>query len=72
MVADYSGSIRLPLWNEQINAVSVGDEIDIKNAHITMFQDLLQIVPSRKEGGLIIVEPSKPADTKLTIHSNVY
>ena len=62
MVADYSGSIRLPLWNEQINAVSVGDEIDIKNAHITMFRGLLQIVPSRKEDGLIIVEPSKPAD----------
>jgi hypothetical protein len=64
MVADYSGSIRLPLWNEQINAVSVGDEIDIKNAHIKMFQGLLQIVLSRKEGGLIIVEPSKPADIK--------
>ncbi len=64
IVADYSGSIRLPLWNEQINTVSVGDEIDIKNAHITMFQGLLQIVPSRKKGGLIIVEPSKSADTE--------
>ena len=63
-VADYSGSIRLPLWNEQINAVSVGDEIDIKNAHITMFQGLLQIVSSRKKDGLIIVDPLKPADKK--------
>jgi replication factor A1 len=64
MVADCSGSIRLPLWNEQINTVSVGDEIDIKNARITMFRGLLQIVPSRKEGGLIVVESSKPADAK--------
>lgn len=64
MVADHSGSIRLPLWNEQINAVSVGDEIVIKNARIAMFRGLLQIVPSRKEGGLIVVQSSKPTDSK--------
>jgi hypothetical protein len=59
MVADSSGSISLPLWNGQIDAVSMGDEIDIKNAHVDMYQGLLQVVPTRKEGGLIIVEPPK-------------
>jgi len=65
MVTDSSGSIRLPLWNDQINAVSIGDEIDIKNAHVKMYKGLLQIVPTRKEGGLTIVNPSKPDDTEL-------
>jgi hypothetical protein len=59
MVADSSGSISLPLRNEQINAVSIGDEIDLKNAHVNRYQGLLQIVPTRKEGGLIIVKPPK-------------
>jgi len=54
-VADSSGSIRLPLWNDQINAVSIGDQIDIKNASVKTFQGLLQIVPNRREGELIII-----------------
>ncbi len=53
-VTDLSGSIRLPLWNEQIDSVSVGDEIDVRNAHVNMFQGMLQIVPNRKRGELII------------------
>lgn len=53
-VTDLSGSIRLPLWNEQIDSVSVGDEIDVRNAHVNMFQGMLQIVPNRKRGELIV------------------
>jgi replication factor A1 len=63
-VTDPSGSIRLPLWNDQIDSISVGDEIDIKKAYVTSFRGLLQIVPSRKKGELIIAESSKPSITR--------
>ena len=58
-VADASGSIRLPLWNDQIDSVSVGDEVEIKKAYVKAFQGVLQIVLSRKKGELIIIKPSK-------------
>lgn len=63
-VTDLSGSIKLPLWNGQIDSVSVGDEIDIRNARVNTFQGLLQIVPSRKIGELIMIKPSKPNHAK--------
>ena len=55
IVADPSGSIRLPLWNNQIKRVSVGDKLDIKNASVKRFQGLLQIVPTRKGDQLVII-----------------
>jgi hypothetical protein len=60
-ITDFSGSIRLPLWNEQIDSLCIGDEIEITNASIKAFQGLLQIIPNRKKGKLVIVEHSKPA-----------
>ena len=63
-VTDPSGSIRLPLWNDQIDSFSVGDEIEIKSASVKTFRGLLQIVPNRKKGELIIAEASKPSITK--------
>jgi len=63
-LADSTGSIRLPLWNDQIESVSVGDEIEIQKAYVTAFEGLLQIVPSRKKGKLIIVKPSVPAKAR--------
>ncbi|WP_455368032.1 hypothetical protein [[Eubacterium] cellulosolvens] len=55
IVADSSGSIRLPLWNNQINTISIGDKIDIKNASVKRFQGLLQIVPARKGDQLTVI-----------------
>jgi replication factor A1 len=60
-VTDSSGSIRLPLWNGQIDSVHVGDEIEIKKGYITVFRDVLQIVPSKKNGELKILKPSEPS-----------
>ena len=62
--ANFSVGIRLPLWNEQVDSISVGDEIDVKNACVKMFQGRLQIVPSRKSGELIMIKSSKTANTK--------
>ena len=38
LIADETGTIRLCLWNEQINAVSVGDTVQIGNARASTFR----------------------------------
>lgn len=42
-ISDGSGKIRLPLWNDQINAVSVGDLLHIENAQLKKFRGELQV-----------------------------
>ena len=37
-VSDDSGTIKLTLWNEQIDQVKVGDTIKIENGYITTFR----------------------------------
>ena len=43
IVADESGSIKLTLWNEQIEQVNVGDKIKIENGYITSFKGETQL-----------------------------
>ncbi len=43
VVADESGSIKLTLWNEQIDRVSVGDKIRIENGYVTSFKGEIQL-----------------------------
>ncbi len=43
VVADESGSIKLTLWNEQIEQVNVGDKIKIENGYITSFKGETQL-----------------------------
>jgi len=38
LLGDETGTIKLCLWNAQINAVSVGDIIQIENAHASVFR----------------------------------
>jgi len=40
---DETGKIALSLWEKQIDAVSVGDKINIKGAYVTRFRDKLQL-----------------------------
>ncbi len=42
-VVDPSGAIKLPLWNEQISTISVGDLLHIENAQLKKFQGEFQI-----------------------------
>ena len=37
-IGDETGKIMLCLWDQQVNAVSVGDCIEVKNAHVAMFK----------------------------------
>ena len=43
VVADETGSIKLTLWNDQINLVNIGDNIKIENGYITSFKGEIQL-----------------------------
>lgn len=43
MVADETGSIKLTLWNEQIDQVNVNDKIKIENGYVTSFKGEIQL-----------------------------
>jgi len=55
VVADESGSIKLTLWNEQIDQVNVNDKIKIENGYITSFQGEVQLNVGRY-GTLTVLE----------------
>lgn len=42
-IADETGTIKLTLWNEQINQVNVNDTIKIQNGYITSFKGEIQL-----------------------------
>ena len=56
LVADGTGEIKLCLWNEQIDAVSAGDTVQIENARISTFKGERQLSLG-KNGTLNNVEP---------------
>ena len=43
IVADESGSVKLTLWNEQIDQINVGDNIKIENGYVTSFKSEIQL-----------------------------
>lgn len=43
VVADETGSIKLTLWNEQIDQVDVGNRIKIENGYVTSFKGEIQL-----------------------------
>jgi len=57
LIADETGTIKLCLWNEQINFISVGDTIQIENAQACKFRGERQLRIGKK-GTLSNVEDS--------------
>jgi replication factor A1 len=43
VVADESGSIKLTLWNEQIDQVKVGNTVKVENGYTTSFRGETQL-----------------------------
>jgi replication factor A1 len=43
VVADETGSIKLTLWNEQIDQVNVNDKVKIENGYVTSFKGEIQL-----------------------------
>jgi hypothetical protein len=54
-VTDETGIIQLPLWNQQIDTVSVGDTIQVENAHVVTFRGERQLRVGRG-GQLSVIE----------------
>ena len=48
LIADETGKIKLSLWNEQANSVSVGDTIQIRDAAVSTFKGERQLGIGRK------------------------
>lgn len=46
-ISDKTGSIKLPLWNTQINMVSIGDTVHIENGRVRQFRGELQVSVGR-------------------------
>ncbi len=52
---DDSGQIKVSLWQEQIDAVKVGDHVTVSGAFVTSFRDQLQLnIP--RSGKIEVVE----------------
>ncbi|MCJ7613736.1 OB-fold nucleic acid binding domain-containing protein, partial [Candidatus Bathyarchaeota archaeon] len=56
-VTDETGSIQLPLWNQQIDTVTVGDTIQVENARVVTFKGELQLKVG-SGGQLSVIEKS--------------
>ena len=42
-IADETGTVRLTLWNDQIEMVNVNDKVRIENGYVTSFRGELQL-----------------------------
>jgi len=47
LITDETGTIQLPLWNKQINEISVDDLIRVENAKVIVFRGVRQLRVSR-------------------------
>ena len=54
-ITDETGIIQLPLWNKQIDAISVGDIIQVENARVVAFRGERQLRVGRG-GQLSVIE----------------
>ena len=61
-IGDETGKIMLCLWDQQVNAVSMDDYIEVKNAHVAMFKAEKQLRLG-KNGTITILENPLPNET---------
>jgi len=63
-ISDNTGSIRLPLWNAQIDMVSIGDTVQIENGRVKTFRGELQVSVGRNSKLQVIENQSTPHTAK--------
>ena len=54
IIADDTGSIKLTLWNEQINQVNINDTVKVENGYVSSFRGEIQLNIGRQ--GKLTVE----------------
>jgi hypothetical protein len=60
LIADETGKIKMCLWNEQIDSISVGDTVQIENASISTFRGEKQLRIGKK--GILRIEGNVTAN----------
>ena len=55
-ISDDSGSIKLILWNDQIDSVSTGDIIQIENGYVSQFRGVSQLNVRKRDGKISVVK----------------
>jgi replication factor A1 len=56
-IADDTGSIRLSLWNDQIDAVQINDAVELKNCYVGRFAGESQVRIGRKGTLAVVNQP---------------
>ncbi len=65
-VKDDSGEIKLTLWNDEIDKVSVGDKLELKNCYVNEFQGEKQITTGRFGTIDVVEKAAQPEQEKST------
>lgn len=55
-ISDDSGSIKMILWNNQIDSVSAGDTIQIENGYVSQFRGVSQLNVRKRDGKISVVK----------------
>ena len=58
-LSDGTGEIPLAIWNSQINTISEGDLVEIRDARVRSFRGEIQLSLNRKTGALTVLQPAK-------------
>jgi replication factor A1 len=66
-IADDTGSIRLSLWNGQVDKVRVGDDVELKNCYVSRFAGQSQLRLRRKSTMSVINHRPREALTQLPL-----
>ena len=56
-IADETGTIRLSLWNDQIDKVHIGYEVEVENCYVASYIGELQL-RIRRKGKISIIDQS--------------
>jgi len=65
LIGDETGTIKLPLWNEMIKAVSIGDIMQIENAYVTAFRGEPQLRLGSKKTPHVIQDAEFPTTNNI-------
>lgn len=67
-ISDNTGSIKMQLWNDQIEKVSIGDSVQIENGRVKMFKGQFQVNIGRNSK-LNVIKPLKVSPNRWKLHS---
>ncbi len=62
LIGDETGTVKLCLWEGQINSVALGDEIEIRNAQVCLFRGEKQLRLG-KNGAITVLNSTEAAPT---------